>query len=257
MMVLGIDIGASAAKGIILDDKQKVVSSHVRSSGVNFEEAAEQTRAICLRSAGIAESDVRFTVATGYGRRNVAFADETRTEISCHAKGGYFHHPGACTIVDIGGQDSKVIRVDDTGRPFRFKMNRKCAAGTGAFLEEIAARMAVPLDELDTLARNAQKEIELGSFCTVFTKTEILARIAEGAQAEDIAKGIFSSVIKRIMEMDPLSGHIVITGGVIAHNPYLGEMFEQKLNKRPFIPPLPQFAGALGAALYSLEKSGG
>jgi len=256
-VVLGIDVGASATKGIILDDKREIISFHVMSSGVNFEEAAGQTRSGCLASTGVSESDVRFTIATGYGRRNVPFADETRTEISCHAKGGYFHHPKAATIVDIGGQDSKVIRIDDKGKPFSFKMNRKCAAGTGAFLEEIAARMAVPLEKLDSLARLAQKEIELGSFCTVFTKTEILARIAEGAHAEDIVKGAFGSVIKRITEMDPLIDQVVITGGVIAHNPYLGEMFELKLKKKPFIPPLPQFAGALGAALFSLERSGG
>ena len=256
-MVLGIDVGASATKGVLLSNDRQIVSFHVRNSGVDFKEAAEDTRMNCLGAAGISKDEVKFTVASGYGRRNVSFADDTKTEISCHAEGAYFHHRKACTIVDIGGQDSKVIRVDDAGKPISFKMNRKCAAGTGAFLVEIAARLSVPLEQLDGLARGAQKEIELGSYCTVFTKTEILARIAEGAGAEDIAKGVFGSVIKRIIEMDPLTGDVVMTGGVIAHNPYLGEMFEKKLNRKLFVPERPQLAGALGAALFALEQSGG
>lgn len=256
-MVLGIDVGASATKGVILSQDRQIVSSHVRNSGIDFKEAAEDTRVKCLSTAGITEDEIKFTVASGYGRRNVSFADDTKTEISCHARGGYFHHHKACTIVDIGGQDSKVIRVDGAGKPISFKMNRKCAAGTGAFLTEIAARLSVPLEQLDGLARRAQKEIELGSYCTVFTKTEILARISEGVGAEDIARGVFGSVIKRIIEMDPLTGDVVMTGGVIAHNPYLGEMFEKRLNKKLIVPERPQFAGALGAALFALERSGG
>lgn len=256
-MVLGIDVGASATKGILLNQDRQVVSFYVRDSGVDFKQAAEDTRMNCLSTAGIAEDDVKYTIASGYGRRSVSFADDIKTEISCHARGGYFHHSKACTIVDIGGQDSKVIRVDDAGKPISFKMNRKCAAGTGAFLVETAARLSIPLEQMDGLARGAQKEIELGSFCTVFTKTEILARISEGVRAEDIARGVFGSVIKRIIEMDPLTGDVVMTGGVIAHNPFLGEMFEKKLNRKLFVPEKPQFAGALGAALFALEQSGG
>jgi predicted CoA-substrate-specific enzyme activase len=256
-LVLGIDVGASATKAVLLDDNRAVLSRDVRSSGVNFKQAALDAREECLAGASVAGDAVRFTVSTGYGRRNVPFADLTKTEISCHAKGAHFYHPKSCTVVDIGGQDSKVMKIDDAGRCVSFKMNRKCAAGTGSFLEEIASRVSVPLDELDRLARNAGKEIEMGSFCTVFTKTEILARIAEGSKVEDLVRGVFGSVIKRIIEMDSLTGEVVMTGGVVAHNPFLVEMFELKLGKKLFIPPLPQFAGALGAALFGLEKQGG
>jgi predicted CoA-substrate-specific enzyme activase len=252
---LGIDVGASATKGILLGDGQKILSYHVLTSGVDFRSAADRARSECLKSAGLSEEDAVKTLATGYGRKNVGFAEYTKTEISCHARGAYFHHPSACTVVDIGGQDNKVIKIDASGRPASFKMNRKCAAGTGAFLEEIAARMSVPLGELDSMARRADKEIELGSFCTVFTKTEILARIAEGASPQDLVRGVFGSVIKRIIEMDALSGEIVMTGGVVAHNPYLVDMFEQILSSRPFVPPIPQFAGALGAALIASEMA--
>ncbi|MBI4800954.1 MAG: ATPase [Elusimicrobia bacterium] len=251
-LFLGIDIGASAAKAVLLNGDRKVLSSYTGNSGVDFALAAEDARSKCLAAAGVADK-AGFTVATGYGRRNAAFADETRTEISCHAKGGYFHYPRECTIVDIGGQDSKVIRLDAVGHPVSFKMNRKCAAGTGALLEEIAPRLSVSLEELEGLARRAQSEIELGSFCAVFTKTEILAKIAQGVKLQDLVKGAFGSIIKRVMEMDPLEGAIVMTGGVIAHNPYLGEMFEKKLGRPLFIPPAPQSAGALGAALFAAE----
>ena len=255
-MFLGIDVGASATKGLLLDENLKVVSYHVRDSGVDFRGAAEAARSECLNAASVADEDVITTLATGYGRRSVLFADYTRTEISCHARGAFFYYPSGCTIVDIGGQDSKVIKIDGEGKPLSFKMNRKCAAGTGAFLEEIAARISIPLGELNNMARNANAEIELGSFCTVFTKTEILAKIAEGARPEDLARGVYGSVLKRIVEMDPLTGDVVMTGGVIAHNPFLVEMFERRLGRRPFIPPLPQFAGALGAGLLASEMSG-
>lgn len=261
-MFLGIDIGASAAKAVLLSADGKVLASYAANSGVNFALAAEELRAGCLAAASVgtpcgkvSPDKAGFTVATGYGRRNVAFADETRTEISCHAKGGHFHYPRACTVVDIGSQDNKLIKVDDAGKVVYFKMNRKCAAGTGAFLEEIAPRLSLPIGELDGMARRARTELEMGSFCAVFTKTEILARIAHGARLEDIVKGVFGSIIKRIVEMDLLEGDIVMTGGVIANNPYLGEMLEKKLSGKLFIPPSPQFAGALGAALFALEKS--
>lgn len=256
-MFLGIDVGASATKGVLLDIGQNLVSHHVTGSGVDFRRAAEVARRECLRNGDAADEDLIAILATGYGRKNVPFADHTRTEISCHARGAHFYFPAACTVVDIGGQDSKVIRIDGRGRPQSFKMNRKCAAGTGAFLEEIAARMSVPLGGLNALARSAEREVELGSFCTVFTKTEILARIAQGARPEGLVRGVFGSVIKRIIEMDALTGETVMTGGVVAHNPFLVDMFEQRLGRRPFVPPLPQLAGALGAALIASEMPGG
>ncbi|MBI4351837.1 MAG: ATPase [Elusimicrobia bacterium] len=252
MMFLGIDIGASAAKAVLLGADRQVLASASGNSGVNFALAADGLRARCLAAAGPGAA-AAYTVSTGYGRRNVSFADDTRTEISCHARGAHFHYPRACTVVDIGSQDNKIIRVDGAGKPVSFKMNRNCAAGTGAFLEEIAPRLSLPLGELDGLARKAREELELGSFCTVFTKTEILARIAGGARLEDIVRGVFGSIIKRIVEMDTLEGDIVMTGGVIAHNPYLGEMLQKKLAGKLFVPPAPQFAGALGAALFALE----
>jgi predicted CoA-substrate-specific enzyme activase len=192
-------------------------------------------------------------VATGYGRRSVDFATTTVTEITCHARGCYAGFPHAMTIVDIGGQDNKVIALDDSGGRQSFKMNRKCAAGTGAFLEEIAAQLGVPLDTLNDLAQQATGEVELGSFCTVFAKTELLKLIAEGTPLAEMAKAAFRSVIKRILEMDPLSGAVVMTGGVVAHNPIIVELVSDALGRAVLVPAHPQHTGALGAALLAAE----
>jgi predicted CoA-substrate-specific enzyme activase len=141
--------------------------------------------------------------------------------------------------------------VNDSGKRIGFKMNRKCAAGTGAFLEEIANRLRVKIGELNELAKKAEGNIQIGSYCTVFTATELLTKIREGIEVKELIKGIFDSVVKRALEMDPLEGNIVMTGGVVAYNPFLVKMFEEKLDKEIFIPPLPQLTGALGAALYA------
>ena len=257
----GIDVGACTTKAIIINEERQVLGSAVTDSGVDFKAAAEsafgEARAGAGLDAGAGSPAMTAVVSTGYGRRNVPFAGSAKTEISCHARGSYESCPRAHTLIDIGGQDNKVIRIDTSGRRVNFKMNRKCAAGTGAFLEEIANRLKIPIGDLDGLARKGTREVELGSYCTVFTATEILARIREGVKVEDLVRGVFGAVIKRAAEMDPLSGDIVMTGGVVAHNPYLVEMFSSKLGKDIFVPPLSQLTGALGAALYAQEGEGG
>jgi predicted CoA-substrate-specific enzyme activase len=165
---------------------------------VSFEEA--------MKRAGISRDEVEFITATGYGRNNVSFAHDTKTEIACHSRGCYHYFPEAITVVDVGGQDSKIIRLDAQGHRISFKMNRKCAAGTGSFLEEIAYKLDIPLDNLDGLARDSRQETTIGSYCTVFTATEVLDKIRAGEKVEDIVKGLFRSVVKRITEMDVLTG---------------------------------------------------
>jgi predicted CoA-substrate-specific enzyme activase len=254
---VGIDVGASTTKAILIDPKKEILGHAVLPSGAYFQAAAEKAHEKALKMSGSALSKDETIVSTGYGRRNVPFAHHTKTEISCHAKGSFHHYPCAHTLIDIGGQDSKIIKIDSAGKRIGFKMNRKCAAGTGAFLEEIANRLKIEIGRLDALARKAKKEVQIGSYCTVFTATEILTKIRQNVKVEDIIKGIFDSVIKRALEMDPLDGDIVMSGGVVAHNPFLVKMFEQRLGRKVFVPPLPQLTGALGAALYALENEGG
>ena len=253
----GIDIGACTTKAVIINEKREVLGYSVNSSGADFKAAADRAFGKARESAGNIASEQCIVTATGYGRRNVPYAGETVTEISCHAEGSFHYFPHAHTLVDIGGQDSKIIKIDDTGKRTSFKMNRKCAAGTGSFLEEMANRLKIKLEQLNGLAEMAKGNIQLGSYCTVFTGTEILARIREGADVADIVKGIFISVIKRVLEMDSMEGDVAMSGGVVAHNPFLVKMFEEKIGKRVFVPPLPQLTGAFGAALYSSKSKGG
>jgi predicted CoA-substrate-specific enzyme activase len=254
---MGIDLGASTTKAVIIDEKKDILGYSVINSGADFKAAAEEAFKKSWENAKGKVLNKFFVLATGYGRKNVSFADQTRTEISCHAQGSFFHFPHAHTLIDIGGQDSKIIKVNDSGKRTGFKMNRKCAAGTGAFLEEIANRLRVKIERLNELAEKAEKNIEIGSYCTVFTATEILTKIREGIEVKELIKGIFGSVVKRALEMDPLEGNIVMTGGVVAYNPFLVNMFEEKLGKKIFVPPLPQLTGAIGAALYASEAKGG
>jgi len=155
------------------------------------------------------------------------------------------------TVVDIGGQDNKIIHIDENGRRQDFRMNRKCAAGTGAFVEEIAMRLGLDVEDLDPLAASTDLSVHLGSFCTVFTKTEILAHLRQGAAVEQIVRGAFDSVVTRIVEMDTFDGEVVLTGGVAAHNPTIAKLLSSRLGREVTVPPYPQFTGALGAAILA------
>ena len=251
----GIDVGASATKAVVIDADGKTVGRAVLPSGMDFAGASQKALDLALEEAGAARDDVARTVSTGYGRRNVELADGTKTEITCHARGAHFHFPEAITVVDIGGQDNKIIKLGPDGARDDFKMNRKCAAGTGAFLEEMARRLAVPIEEMEGLAQQSTEQVEIGSFCTVFSATEVLALARKGTAVPDIAKGAFRSVVKRIAEMDPLDGKVVATGGVVAHNPTVVELLSEAIGRPVHTPPEPQLTGALGAALYARDDT--
>ncbi len=209
----GVDVGASSTKLVLLGQDREVRGRSIRRSGVDYAATARACLDEAVDAAGAEAGQVRRTVSTGYGRRNVDFADDARTELSCHGVGCYHHFPSAITIIDIGCQDNKIIRLDESGRRIDFKMNRKCAAGTGAFLEEIAVRLDVSLNELDALAAGSTDAAPLNSFCTVFAATEILSHLREGVPLKDLIRGAFVSVVKRVAEMDPLDGKVILTGG--------------------------------------------
>lgn len=250
----GVDVGASATKAAIVDEERRILASDVRKTGVDFEICAREAMDAALASCGLSHPEMTSIFSTGYGRHNVAFAKSTRTEIACHARAAYHYFPRQITVVDIGGQDNKIIHINDEGRRESFKMNRKCAAGTGAFLEEVAQRMDVPIGQIDALARQADHVVRMGSFCTVFTKTEILAHLRAGEKVPDIVAGLVDSVVKRIIEMDPLAGEVVVSGGVVAHIPMLAEMLFRHLGRPVHVLPEAQLAGAFGAALLAAEN---
>jgi predicted CoA-substrate-specific enzyme activase len=250
---VGIDIGASRTKVAVMNPAHNLIGYGVEKSGTDFSAAAEKCLDAALTMAKASRHDIARTISTGYGRKNVSFASDAKTEISCHGKGCFHYFPFAIAIIDIGGQDNKIIKLDSEGRRVNFKMNRKCAAGTGAFLEEMSARLDIPLESMDSLARQSEHIVELGSFCTVFSGTEVLEKIRQGKKVTDITKGLFLSVIKRVLEMDSLADNIVMTGGVVAHNPYIVTMTEAILQKKILVPEYPQLTGAIGAALYASE----
>jgi predicted CoA-substrate-specific enzyme activase len=249
---VGVDVGASRTKVAILDSGHQLLGHAVLKSGTDFSATADHCLDMSLKMAGATRADIQHVVSTGYGRKNVTYANDTKTEIGCHAKGCYLYYPFAITIIDIGGQDNKIIKLDDKGYRTGFKMNRKCAAGTGAFLEEMSPRLDIPLEAMDGLARQSMEMVKLGSFCTVFSGTEVLENIRRGKKISDIIKGLFYSVIKRVIEMDAFTDTVVMTGGVVAHNPYLVTMTEELIKRQILVPEFPQLTGAIGAALYAL-----
>lgn len=252
---VGIDLGSSRTKVALLDAGGAVVGHAVRRSGVDFAQTASACLDTALEMAGLGRDRIAAAVSTGYGRANVSFVTETtKTEIGCLAKGCHHYFPGPISVIDIGGQDNKIVTLDAEGRRVSFKMNRKCAAGTGAFLEEMALRLDLQLEEMDLLARESLEMVKLGSYCTVFSATEVLESIRHGKKVSDIVKGIFYSMISRVLEMDAVSERVVLTGGVVAHNPYLVEMAAERLGRPVLLPELPQLAGAIGAALYARES---
>jgi predicted CoA-substrate-specific enzyme activase len=250
---VGIDLGASRTKVVVLDARKKLIGHAVRKSGTDYAETAAACMTASLKMAVASESDIVRTISTGYGRKNVVFAHDHKTEIACHAKGCYHYFPQSITVIDIGGQDNKIIKLDEFGRRLNFKMNRKCAAGTGAFLEEMSARLDIPIEAMDALARQSENMVKLGSFCTVFSATEVLENIRAGKKLPDIVKGLFYSVIARVLAMEPLTENVVITGGVAAHNPFLVTMAAEIIGRPVLVPEYPQLTGALGAALYALS----
>lgn len=249
----GVDVGSCTTKAVIVSRRGEILGSRVIYSGTDFEGASREAWAGALAQACIEPVQVGRVVSTGYGRKSVPFATGTLTEISCHGRGCLHFFPGPITVVDIGGQDNKIIKLDAAGRRVSFKMNRKCAAGTGAFLEEMALRLRMPLDELDGMARAADGEVQLGSYCTVFSATEVLEKIKAGHPVNRIVRGVFRSVVKRVMEMDTLTDTVVVTGGVIEHNPFIADLIREETDVPVVVPPHPQITGALGAALYALQ----
>lgn len=252
----GIDVGSSFTKTIIIDQNKQILGSNCDYSGMNLRSTAEKSLQEALPDH-INVSDIRRIVTTGYGRKNVIMPNisiSNITEISCSAKAANFLYPKKdLTIVDIGGQDTKIIKIRN-GKRQSFKMNRKCAAGTGTFLEELALKLRIHVSDLNALAVRSSNPSNISSYCTVFAGTEILSRIREGAKAEDMIRGAFHSVVKRVMEIDTLENQVILTGGVVAKNPVIVEIFEAELGKVVSVPTFPQLFVALGAALYALEE---
>ena len=255
MYVMGIDSGSTSTNAVIMDQDRKIKAFAVVRTGAKSGESAQKVLDLVLEQANLKREDISRIVSTGYGRVSISFADENVTEISCHGKGAHYFNPKVRTILDIGGQDSKAIHLNEKGEVTDFVMNDKCAAGTGRFLEMIARSLEIDIDELGPAALKSTEEIEITSMCSVFAESEVISLIAQNKEKTDIANGVCRSIANKsysLMKRVGLEPEFMMTGGV-AKNPGVVRAVEDKIGSRLYICPEPEIVGAAGAAIYALE----
>lgn len=255
MYTMGIDVGSASSKVVILKDGKDIVAAECVQTGTG---STGPKKAInnAFAVSGLKQEDISFTVATGYGRFSQE-CDKQFSEISCHAKGIYFLVPTARTIIDIGGQDAKAIRLDDKGGIKQFFMNDKCAAGTGRFIEVMARVLETTLDEMAGLDELAEEAAPISSTCTVFAESEVISQLSKGTNRNDIARGVHMSVASRACGLAYRGGlekDVVFTGGV-AKNAGVVRAISSVLKTDVIVAPNPQTTGALGAALFAYEAT--
>lgn len=256
MITAGIDIGSRTTKVVLLNDSDKVLGQAVRATGGNNRETAETLYHGVLDAVGLAAKEVNYILTTGYGRENIPFSNGHATEIICHAKGLHFRAPEVRMILDIGGQDSKAIQIDDNGTVTDFVMNDKCAAGTGRFIEVIANALGVSMEDLGVLSTRSTDTIRVSSMCTVFAESEVVSQVAGGSAVPDIVRGVHDAVAERSVTLLKRLGFtepIAMTGGV-AQNSGVTASLENRLDRKLFIPESPQTIGALGAAVVARTR---
>lgn len=255
MYYLGIDVGSITTKGVILSSEKKIVAACVLKTGADMQKAiALLSRELFLESA-LTRADIAKCVSTGYGRKNVPDIDRYVTEITAHHYGVHFLFPETRVVIDIGGQDTKVISVDANGEIDDFVMNDKCSAGTGRFLEVMSGILDVELGTFGDYALSAKKKLSINSTCTVFAESEVISLIARQETKEDIAYAIHSSVVDRIVSLScrvHTNGALTLTGGV-SKNSAIRTLLSERLGVPVNLPDNPQIIGALGAALIALK----
>lgn len=256
---MGVDLGSTTAKTVVLDERGAVVSALIIQMGAVSRAGLHRSVEGALESAGLTNSDISYTIGTGYGRRLVPGVGRTFTEITCHARGISALFPSARLVIDIGGQDSKVIAVDEQGLVERFAMNDRCASGTGRFYEVLARALECEIGEIGEIALQGTRDLEVSTMCATFAETEIISLLAEGAGREDVAASVHRAIAHRILGLVGQVGKrepIVMTGGV-AKNKAAVHFLSEALRVDLQVPVDPQITGAYGAALLALETSTG
>jgi len=259
MTCAGIDAGSRMVKAVLWDSKKGVIlASGAADQGVDYSERAESLVGALLEQAGLERGDLARRAATGYGRNTLKSADAAATEITCQAIGVRRVVPDARAIIDIGGQDSKVIRLSMSGKIADFHMNDRCAAGTGRFLEMLAVRLGVTLDNLGGLAQQSTHPAPISSMCVVFAETEIVGLLASGEVPADIVAGVQAAIAARVATMArrTLESPVAFTGGV-ALIAGMKESLENALQRAVVVSPQPLFTGALGAAILAADQASG
>ena len=252
MLVAGIDIGSMSTKAVIFNGQR--LFKTIAPTGWSPRQAAHQVYDRLLNQSGYTEEQIDYLIATGYGRVSIDFADRVVTEITCHARGAAYLVPGTDLVIDIGGQDSKVIRINDEGQVLDFAMNDKCAAGTGRFLQVIANALGVDVNDLAALSKG-QTPLALNSMCTVFAESEVIGLLTQGKDKGAIIAGLHQSIARRIASMAQRMGasnRVTFTGGV-AINEGVQASLEEQLGVPVQVPKDCQLAGAIGAALIARD----
>ena len=251
----GVDSGSASTDAAILDEEGRLVGWSVVRTGAGAAAGAEKALKQAMEMAGITEKDIRRTVSTGYGRETIGLGDSSVTEITCHARGAHHLLPSVRTIIDIGGQDSKIIRVDENGAVTNFVMNDKCAAGTGRFLEMMARTMEMSMEEMSSRGLQWKEPVKISSMCTVFAESEVVSLIAKNTAPEDIIHGLNESVASRTAALLKRVGEeedYMMTGGV-AQNKGVVDVLEKRLGKKIHVSEYAQLCGAIGAALLARD----
>ena len=256
MFYAGIDAGSRAIKVVVIDSQNMSIAGHgVADQGVHQSEIAKKLFHRVLSEAHVSPEQVERIVGTGYGRNALDWVDEVVTEITCHARGVKHLHPEVRSIIDIGGQDSKMIFLDSAGAVRDFVMNDRCAAGTGRFLEVVSSRLEIGLEDLGTKASLATEPVSISSMCVIFAETEIIGLLATGEAPENIIAGVQKSIARRIVSMAgrTIEGPVLFTGGV-ALIPGMDKVFAEALDFPVGISSRPQFTGAIGAAITAAKQ---
>lgn len=251
----GVDVGSTQTKAVIIDAKRNIVARSLVDTGANVIAAAQNAYNTALDDGDIREEEVDYVVGTGYGRYKVTFGNTQVTEISCHGRGAVHMFPDTRTVVDMGGQDTKAIRVSATGEILDFCMNDKCAAGTGRFLGAASAALDIPLDELGPTALKAERPVRISTTCTVFAESEVLSWLGKGKKIEDILLGVHQSIAARsigLLRRVGIDEEVTFTGGV-AKNIGMIQALNEGMGLSVNVSEESHYMGALGAALFALD----
>jgi predicted CoA-substrate-specific enzyme activase len=257
MLVAGVDVGSTQTKAVMMDGDRRVLGWGLTDTGARLSEAGDTAFRLALEDAGVPEDDVAFVVGTGYGRYRVEFGDAQVTEISCHARGAVHLFPGTRSVLDVGGQDTKAIRVGPDGEVLDFCMNDKCSAGTGRFLGAASEALEVPLGELGAMALEAKNPVKMTTTCTVFAESEILGWLSRGRRVEDVVMGVHVAIASRsvaLLRRTGIEPEITFTGGVarnVVMVELISELTDSPVNAREEL----HYCGAIGAALFALDRA--
>jgi (R)-2-hydroxyacyl-CoA dehydratese activating ATPase len=254
MLTLGIDIGSTTSKCILLEDGNRILGKSLLVGGMGTESPQAAMNQL-LEECNVSTGDITRTITTGYGRKNFAFGDGEVSELTCHALGGRFIFQDLRSIIDIGGQDAKVIALSENGRMSNFVMNDKCAAGTGRFLDVMATILQMKIDDFDACAAKSENPAPISSTCTVFAESEVISQLANGVKQEDLVAGICESVASRVAGLARRVGvreTLCMSGGV-AKNGAVRRALEKNLEIEIVADPLAQYFGAIGAAIYAYK----